>query len=125
MTANFSEGVLVGYRWNDAKDVPSAFPFGFGLTYTDFKLSNFTVTCSGGQATAGRVSLVALRRRSMSSGPLEDWSGKSVNGPDFTAEVGRESPVGWICTSLLQTAPANSFNGQHSSREPCFERLIS
>lgn len=41
MTANFSEGVLIGYRWNDAKSVPSAFPFGYGLTYTEFKFHSF------------------------------------------------------------------------------------
>mmetsp|Transcript_144416 Transcript_144416/g.366588 ORF Transcript_144416/g.366588 Transcript_144416/m.366588 type:complete len:541 (-) Transcript_144416:137-1759(-) len=45
MTANFSEGVLIGYRWNDAKGIPSAFPFGFGLAYTDFELRGFEVEC--------------------------------------------------------------------------------
>lgn len=51
MTADFSEGVLVGYRWNDAKGVPSAFPFGFGLTYTGFDLKDFEAECSGSSAT--------------------------------------------------------------------------
>jgi len=51
LLANFSEGVLVGYRWNDAKKKPSAFPFGFGLTYTEFKFSDFKVACGQGMAT--------------------------------------------------------------------------
>jgi len=51
MTANFSEGVLVGYRWNDAKGVPSAYPFGFGLAYTDFVYRGFKATCTAGKAT--------------------------------------------------------------------------
>jgi beta-glucosidase len=46
MTANFSEGVLIGYRWNDAMGVPSAFPFGYGLTYTEFEFTNQNVLCS-------------------------------------------------------------------------------
>jgi beta-glucosidase len=50
MTANFSEGTLVGYRWNDAKDVPSAYAFGFGLSYTEFKYSDFEATCEDGRA---------------------------------------------------------------------------
>jgi beta-glucosidase len=51
LLANFSEGVLVGYRWNDAMEKPSAFPFGFGLTYTDFKFSGFKASCGEGVAT--------------------------------------------------------------------------
>jgi beta-glucosidase len=50
MTASWSEGVLVGYRWNDAKKKPSAFPFGFGLTYTTFEFKNFDATCQDGAA---------------------------------------------------------------------------
>lgn len=45
MTAHFSESTLVGYRWNDAKAVPSAFPFGYGLAYTNFTYSGFSVAC--------------------------------------------------------------------------------
>jgi len=51
MIANFSEDVLVGYRWNDAKDEPSAFPFGFGLSYTDFEFKNLKVEFDGDVAT--------------------------------------------------------------------------
>ncbi|MCR4733834.1 MAG: beta-glucosidase [Treponema sp.] len=36
---NYSEGSLVGYRWYNAKKIPLLFPFGWGLSYTTFKLS--------------------------------------------------------------------------------------
>ena len=42
-TANYSEGVLVGYRWYDAKNQTPLFPFGFGLSYTSFQYSGARV----------------------------------------------------------------------------------
>jgi len=40
---NYAEGIYVGYRHFDTKNVDVAFPFGFGLSYTSFALSNMSV----------------------------------------------------------------------------------
>ena len=34
----YKEGIYVGYRWTDSKKIKPLFPFGFGLSYTTFKL---------------------------------------------------------------------------------------
>ena len=33
----YLEDILVGYRWHDTKKIPAFYPFGHGLSYTDFK----------------------------------------------------------------------------------------
>jgi len=43
----YDEGVLVGYRHFDAKRIKPQFCFGYGLSYTEFKLSNMEAEWEG------------------------------------------------------------------------------
>ena len=43
----YSEGLNVGYRYFDTFGVPVLFPFGFGLSYSEFVYENLTVETVG------------------------------------------------------------------------------
>ncbi len=52
----YTEGLLVGYKWFDAKDKTPLFPFGYGLSYTTYAYSKL-------DATAGQTPAVTFTLR--------------------------------------------------------------
>ena len=50
---NYTEGLLMGYRWFDAKGIEPLFPFGHGLSYTRFAYSKIHVTFSNEERGRG------------------------------------------------------------------------
>jgi len=53
----YGEGLLIGYRWYDAHQVPVGYPFGHGLSYTSFDYDDLVVdVLDGGPEPRVRVS---------------------------------------------------------------------
>jgi beta-glucosidase len=63
----YDEGLLVGYRWNDAKNVEPLFPFGHGLSYTTFQYAKLKPTLTVGADGPS----VALELAVTNTGPRE------------------------------------------------------
>ena len=55
-TAYYSEESLVGYRWFDTKNKPVMYPFGYGLSYTEFAYADLNTT----QETYGADETISL-----------------------------------------------------------------
>ncbi|MBB4838598.1 beta-glucosidase [Sphingomonas kyeonggiensis] len=48
----YSEGATVGYKWYDAKGLTPAFPFGHGLSFTEFGYSGLSARADDGSISA-------------------------------------------------------------------------
>jgi beta-glucosidase len=62
----YSEGLLVGYRWYEAKHIKPMFPFGFGLSYTHFKYSDLRLD----RAIVDGISPIRVSARVTNAGPV-------------------------------------------------------
>jgi beta-glucosidase len=58
---HYDEGLKVGYKWYDAEKKPVLFPFGYGLSYTEYSYSNLKV--SGGKDTTVSFTLKNTGKR--------------------------------------------------------------
>lgn len=48
-SVEYKEGIFVGYRYYEKENIKPAFPFGYGLSYTDFVMDNLRVRQDNGE----------------------------------------------------------------------------
>nr|WP_240930708.1 glycoside hydrolase family 3 C-terminal domain-containing protein [Isoptericola sp. BMS4] len=81
----YGEGVLVGYRWYDARRMEVAYPFGHGLSYTTFAFDDVAAEVTG----AGRDARVRVRARISNTGTVAGAEVVQVYVGDPEAQVQR------------------------------------
>ncbi|HTR76750.1 MAG TPA: glycoside hydrolase family 3 C-terminal domain-containing protein, partial [Gemmatimonadaceae bacterium] len=70
----YSEGILVGYRWYDARKIEPLFPFGYGLSYTTFGYSKPSVeapSAKGPAASGGAPAFYTVRFTVKNTGSVD------------------------------------------------------
>ncbi len=70
-TVTYKEGVFVGYRHYDTRDIEVLFPFGHGLSYTEFDISDLSVI----QKKSGEKQEVTISLKLSNTGQMD---GKEV-----------------------------------------------
>lgn len=92
----YKEGIYVGYRYFDTFNVTPAYPFGYGLSYTDFDIEVKGVSCAGDKVT--------VTAKVTNTGDM--YSGREVVQVYYSAPKGKlEKPyqelAGFAKTKLL------------------------
>lgn len=69
LTVRYSEGLYVGYRWYEGSHVRPLFPFGYGLSYTSFGLSDLAVHRATNGAATVELTVANTGRRAGTATP--------------------------------------------------------
>lgn len=82
---NYGEGVFVGYRWYEQRQIAPLFPFGYGLSYSRFEYSD--LRCDLSEKTADQPLIIQFKLRN--AGPLAGMEVAQVYLHDCEASVPR------------------------------------
>jgi beta-glucosidase len=68
LQVNYKEGILVGYRWFDTKNIEPLYSFGYGLSYTDFDYAGLHTDKSNYKTTDFITATVKVKNTGKYSG---------------------------------------------------------
>lgn len=107
----YTEGIFVGYRYFDSFAVRPRFPFGFGLTYTDFTWKLEALLAENGMVCA------AVRVENVGSAPGREVLQLYASCPQVTRVKERRRLVSFGKTKLLQP-------GESQTLKLCFDPCL-
>ena len=98
VNAVYSEGIYVGYRYYDTFKVPTAYEFGFGLSYTQFEYSN--IQLSGKEFQKDMTVKVTVKNTGKVAG--KETVELYLHAPDAEIEKPVQELKGFAKTRLLK-----------------------
>jgi beta-glucosidase len=107
---NFAGLSDLGYRWYQSNSVTPAYPFGYGLSYTSFSWSNFSITRSGsGVEVAVRITNTGTRAGVDVAQVYVAYPGGLGEPPEQLRGIGRVDLAPGASKDLVISLPRSAF----------------
>ena len=112
----YTEGLLIDYRWFDAKNIAPRYEFGFGLSYTTFAYSGLKVARSATAATKELIWWDGGVSGNKTGASIETWLHEPLFKVSFTIKntgkvKGREVAQLYITPPTSANEPPNVLRG--------------
>jgi beta-glucosidase len=113
----YNEGVFVGYRYYDKKQLEPLFPFGFGLSYSSFDIENLHVS----QSEISENDTVTVTLNVKNTGKVAGHEVVQLYVKDVDSSVGRpEKELKHFAKVFLQPGEHKAVSFQLSNRDFAF-----
>jgi beta-glucosidase len=96
----YREGIYVGYRYYDTFNVPVSYPFGFGLSYTEFDFSGAALDKASFDAGSGTIA-ASVRIKNVGDRPGKEVAQFYISAPGASMDKPAKELKGFGKTATL------------------------
>lgn len=109
----YEEDIYVGYRYFDTFDVDVSYPFGYGLSYTDFEYSDFTLVRDGDEFRA------TVKIKNVGNSPGKEIAQLYYSAPDAPQRPAKEL-LAYAKTRTLSPGDSDTLTFTFTPRDLAF-----
>jgi beta-glucosidase len=113
----YGEGVFVGYRGYDALGLPVSYPFGHGLSYTNFEYADLTATLAGNTEDDSLAVAVTCTVTNTGQRPGKEVVQLYVNDPESSVSRPPRELKGFAKTATLAPGEGQTVTFRLRSRD--------